>query len=412
MLIMNPFISNSFCSIWSKHFLAGKVSRKFNFTKDLSFYRSKLPGLYINTGKNLTKGINYEFDSLCGKEEKGKTFLIYDVIDFSDQKEVVKNSPMGLYAVRQYPGFLIELEPYGSLNEFMSKTFKKSSRYKLRKYKKRLEESFDISFKAYHGEITKEEFNSIFDSFRTLLEKRFEEKKITNNNLDPKEWNFYKEVAYPMILEKKAILFALYNNDEAIGVTLAYLSDNRVFDAITVFDIDYAKFHLGSIKIMNLIDWCTKNGWKSLDFSKGYFDYKTRWSNKKYDFHYHIVYDKKSIRARMLSFTLKNLFTFKQYLREKKLNESLHRLTFALKNHKKETLEHSFLEWDNQLSHSKLLPIDISSPKYAHIKGICYEFLYLYQEKLKNLSVYRVDNTEKVFLLMGQNNKMGLKLST
>ena len=61
-------------------------------------------------------------------------------------------------------------------------------------------------------------------------------------------------------------------------------SEDTLFDAITVFDIDYSKFHLGSITIMKLIEWCIENEIKILDFSKGYFEYKRRWCTKIYDF--------------------------------------------------------------------------------------------------------------------------------
>ncbi len=410
MIQSNPFLSHTFLSYWSKHFLTDQKTRTFCFVKNLLFYKSKCPGLYINTGKNLTKGINYELNGEFSKEAKGKTLFIYDVIDVLGKEAFLKKNAMGLYSVRQYPGFLIELGAYQTLDDFVSRTFKKSSRYKLRKYKKRLEECFNISFKAYNDELSKEGYDAIFDDFRRLLEKRFSEKKISNNNLAPKEWNFYKDVAYPMIKEKKATLFVLYNNDEAISITLAYMSENRVFDAITVFDIDYAKFHLGSIKIMYLIDWCLKNNWDVLDFSKGHFDYKLRWSNRKFDFHYHILYDKNSLWARILSFTLMHFFTFKQYLREKRFNESLYKLTYVLRNKKEKYIDYSFLEWDGECTDGDLKPVDINTAEYAFLKGICNDFLYLHQEHVQNLNVLKVDKTEDFFLLVGQNKKIGLKL--
>ncbi len=411
MIKSNPFTSTTFVSFWSRHFLPDKKIHTFNFAKNLSFYQSKIPGLYINSGKNLTKGLDYELDSHCGKKEKGKTFLVYDVMGYSRKEEVTSNGTMGLYSVKQYPGFLIELEAYGTLDDYMSKTFKKSSRYKLRKYKKRLEECFEISFKAYYGEMSEAEFNSTFDQFKLLLEKRFAEKQISNNNLDYQEWNFYKDVAYPMILQKKAALFVLYNNNEPISITLAYLSEKRVFDAITVFDTDYAKFHLASIKIMYLIEWCLKNNWPVLDFSKGYFDYKTRWSNKKFDFHYHILYDKKSPKAQLISFALKSFFELKQYLREKKLNESLHRFTYSLKNKKKESIDYSYVEWDDQHANKNKQVIDINAAEFTVLKNICYDFLYLNQEKEKNLKVFKVVETTNLFLLEGLDTKTGVKLA-
>jgi len=85
--------------------------------------------------------------------------------------------------------------------------------------------------------------------------------------MHPVEWEFYKEVAYPLILESKASLFVLYDNETPIAITYNYHSENIVFDAITVFDIDYIKY---------------------LDFSKRYFDYKKRICPIEYNFEYHV----------------------------------------------------------------------------------------------------------------------------
>ncbi|MGN7514109.1 MAG: GNAT family N-acetyltransferase [Allomuricauda sp.] len=404
MIKDNPFSSATFVDYWGKHFLSGRKKHTFPFAKNLSFYKSRVPGLYINTGKNLTKGTNLELGE-SSLEEKGNCFLIYDVIDFDSHQTKLNNNGLVHYAVRQYPGYLIDLQPYTSLDDFLSKTFKKSSRYKLRKYKKRLEECFNISFRAYEGEISKDEYDTVFIYFRKLLEKRFEEKQISNNNLDTDEWDFYKDVAYPMILENKASLLVLYKNEEPISITLSYLSDNRVFDAITVFDTDYAKFHLGSIKIMYLVDWCLKNGWKTLDFSKGHFDYKLRWSNKRFDFHYHIWFDKKSWKAQVTAYTLKLYFTFKQYLREKKINEKLHKLTFAIRNKESNNLQYSFEETLQNYTEEDLIPLDMALPESTWFNKICYEFLYLFPENEKNIKVYQLRDRDSLYLIKGTDNE-------
>ncbi|MEM7487121.1 MAG: GNAT family N-acetyltransferase, partial [Bacteroidota bacterium] len=267
MGVSNPFTSETFVNYWIKHFKDGIKPVSYEFLNEVNCYQSKIPGLYINVGKNHTKGISYTIDNPTEKKEfRGKTYLFYDVFpDLSKtgpHQQIAFEEP-GLITIQQYPGYLIDLRPFNSLEEYMSTTFKKSSRYKLRKYKKRLEECFDISFKSFSTDISKEEYDFVFDRFRLLLEKRFSEKKIHNNNLDKREWDFYKDVAYPLIKERKATLFVLYNGDEPISITLGYLLDKRILDAITVFDIDYAKFHLGSMKIMYLINWAITNDWNT-----------------------------------------------------------------------------------------------------------------------------------------------------
>lgn len=407
----NPFTSTTFRSIWTKHFLGDKTTSSFNFVKNISFYQSKISGLYINAGKNLTKGLNVELSGVWSEEEKGKTFLIYDVLDFKSTEQPVQNG-MGHYAVKQYPGYLIDLTPFQSLDDFMSKTFKKSSRYKLRKYKKRLEESFNISFKAHCGDISKDEYDHIFSSFRNLLEKRFADKQISNNNLDKDEWDFYKEVAYQMILEERAALLVLYNNETPISVTLCYLSENRIFDAITVFDIDYAKFHLGSIKIMYIVDWSIRKKYSVLDFSKGHFDYKTRWANQQYDFYYHIWYDKKSIKAKILSYSLKLFFTLKQFLREKNINETLHKFTYRLKHKEdEEKAQFRFEENGPEQSDSTLEELNLNSNGNEIFKRVCYEFLYLFPENQSNIKIYRVPNDSSLYLIKGKEKESFVRVN-
>jgi len=253
--------------------------------------------------------------------------------------------------------------------------------------------------------MSKEEYDTVFFYFRKLLEKRFEEKQISNNNLNTEEWDFYNDVAYPLILEKKASLFVLYKNEEPISITLTYLSENRVFDAITVFDIDYAKFHLGSIKIMYLVDWCLKNGWKILDFSKGHFDYKTRWSNKKFDFHYHIWFDKTSVKARFIAYGVKLFFAFKQFLREKKINESLHKFTYRLKHTESPKAKYQFEENKPEYANDALEEVDIDSSENGLLKRICYDFLYLFPENESNVKIYRFKNEESLYLIKGKHNE-------
>ncbi|WP_421804963.1 GNAT family N-acetyltransferase [Flagellimonas sp.] len=413
MIEGNPFTTPTFVKCWTKHFLPDGRTQDFSFAKNLTFYRSKLQGLYVNVGRNITKGVDLELGK-PSLQEKGKCFLVYDVIDFDEQNTInfIDCLWLGHYSVKQYPGYLIALNRFKSLDDYLAKTFSKNSRYKLRKFKKRLEDSFNISFKAHCGEISKDTYDSIFLSFRHLLEKRFTEKQISNNNLDKGEWGFYQDVAYPMILEKKAILYVLYNNGRPISITLAYLSDNRIFDAITVFDTDFSKFHLGSIKIMYLVEWCIKNNWNILDFSKGHFDYKVRWANKKFDFHYHIWFDKRSTRATLIAYGLKQFFRLKQFLREKKVNEHLHRLTYSLKHKKPDDITYSFTDWNDQWDTTGMERIDIDTPEHSYLKGMCYEFLYLHQgEHINNLKVFKAEKAEDFFLLWGAQMKVGLQLN-
>ena len=408
----NPFSSDVFSATWLMHFNPGKAGLKFDIFPDLGFVKHRFLPLCYNIGKTLTKGISYTLLPNNAKEYKNKVFLIYDVPTYFE----LDPAPVGklkLIRIKQYPGFLIGLEKYKDFNDYMLTTYSKSSRYKLNKYKKKLEQCFDIEYKMFYGEMSKNEYDEVFDHFKVLLEKRFSDKQITNNNLHPDEWNFYNEVAYPMILEKKASLFVIYDGGKPIGITLNYFSDSVLFDAITVFDIDYAKFHLGSVTVMKLIEWCLEHKLKIFDFSKGEFDYKKRWANKAYDFEYHLYYNSASVTATVMAFGIKSFYSLKQTLRERKLNEVFHRLSFRLRsgsNKKDPGLPYEFSETEQEYKLEDLVQMDCKSPENQFLKNIVFDFLYLNNEVYSDLKIHAINTDNRAFLFSGKTKNVKVTL--
>ncbi len=401
-MLNNPFLSETFTAIWSKHFAADTSGRLFGFLPSLGFMKNPVLPLYTNIGKTFTKGISYRLDAENANDYKKKTFLIYDVPSYFEVNTETNATDLGFYRSTQYPGFLINLKDFKTSTDYLATRFSKSSRYKLKKYKKRFEASFDVHYVMYRSEMDRETYDYIFQSFRELLEKRFDDKQITNNNLDANEWPFYYEVTYPMLLEGKAALFVIYNGDKPIGVTLNFFSEDILFDAITVFDIDYAKFHLGSITIMGMMEWCLENNLKIFDFSKGYFDYKTRWATTTYDFEYHIYYDTKSTRAKSIAFVLKKFFDLKQRLREKKVNEQLHRITYRFKNKTPKPVQnrcYTFAEMGDDETMDAVTKIALEEPKNRDVRLLVFEYLYLNDGRYKDIQVYATRKIDQFYLI-------------
>jgi hypothetical protein len=409
----NPFTSNIFTKIWSKHFNQSVSGIRFPSIKNLLFLKRRFLPIYVNYGQTHTKGISYTLDSFNFHDLKGKVLLIYDVSTFFNLPEFNQNR-IKLDKIKQYPGFLINLTHYTDLNEFMANTFKKNSRYKLKKYKKKLETCFEINYKMFYGEMSKEEYDFIFNTFKYLLKKRFDDKHVTNNNLKKQEWDFYYEVAYPMILEKKAGLYVIYNGTQPIGVTLNYFSKDILFDAITVFDIDYAKFHLGSVTIMKLIEWSIEQKLKIFDFSKGYFDYKKRWASEEYDFECHVFFDSKSFISKLLALIIKKYFETKQFLRDKRVNEKLHKITFLLQNKNssrrlKPTYE--FFEVEKDYLEKELIEVNLDINENVFLRAPIFNFLYLNNETYNNLKVYKITSEPTNFLFFGKTKKVKVAMS-
>ena len=129
-----PFTSATFSSIWQKHF-----SRETPLTTEQLFSGllfTKQPGLplYTNMGSTHTKGIFYELREAEPVDFSNKVFRIFDVPSYFQVNTKTQNlNRLGLYKVKQYPGFLIDLTGFKDLNAYMLASFSKCSRYKLNK---------------------------------------------------------------------------------------------------------------------------------------------------------------------------------------------------------------------------------------------------------------------------------------
>lgn len=401
----NPFTSYLFSSKWLNHFNQNQAVFNFNFISGLSFFKPGIFPVFLNTGRNFTKRISYSLNTSKIIDYKRSVILIYDVPAYFELDITSIPENVAFHKIKQYPGYLVELHKYKDLNDYFQKTFSKKTIIKLNRYQKRLELCFNIKYKMFYGDISTEEYDFIFDCFKKLMEKRFTDKQITNSNLNPEEWAFYYDVTFPMILEKKASLFVVYEDSNPIAVTLNYFSENILFYSITVFDIDYSKFHLGKIALTNLFSWCFENRIQYFDFSKGYFEYKTHWANKKYDFEYHLYFDKTSLRSTLIGLTIKIYFELKQYFRERGLNEKFHELTFWFKkNERGSVTSSSFSLTEITEEHKDFELLEIKHPSKEHIalKSAINEFLYLNSESLYDLKVMKVLNKKSTYLFIAK----------
>ncbi len=356
-------------------------------------------------GRNHTKGISFKIIKKESANIKKSIVLIYDVPDYFDLDTSVLPEKVKLYRIKQYPGYLTDLRKFKELNHYIQSTFRKKTRYSLNRYQSRLELCFDISYRMYYGEIEKKDYDLLFDTFKKLLEKRFTDKQITNNNLNPEEWDFYFDVAFPMILKKQASLFVVYEGSNPIAISLNYFSEKILFHGITVFDIDYSKFNLGKIALKNLFLWCFNNQIQIFDFSKGYYDYKTHWSNKRYNFEYHLYFDRSLILIRFMAYSIKTYFELKQFLREKELNKTLHRLSYWFKRNSEKSrfmTSFSFSDIRHNYEDAELQEINLLSEEFKILKKIANEFLFLNKESLKDLKIMKVKDKESAFIFKGK----------
>jgi hypothetical protein len=328
-MIDNPFLSPTYTSTWLQHFQSGKKRVSLELITDVDFIKHPYLPYYINVGATHTKGVEFAICNSKADSLKDKTILLYDVPSHCHPgKNNIK--ALGHFHIPQYMGYLCNLEQYSTIEGYMNHVLSKKTIRKFRSYSRKLDSDYKIEYKYYGKETEADRLKDLFELFRSLLEKRFEQKKKSNNNLSGKEWAFHSRVSIQLIREGKAGLFVMEADNRPITMSLMYFSHHTAIDVMRVFDIDFAKYRPGSISILNQLDWCLKNGYSVLDFSKGHFEYKRRWCNTYYYFEYHIYFDRKSIRASTLAIILYCYYHMKRILREMRLDILWQKLNYRL----------------------------------------------------------------------------------
>ncbi len=325
----NPFASETYKNIWLKHYNDKNDAVEFDSIKNVSFVKQN-GGKYVNVGKNFTNGMLYSVEP-SAEDFKGKTFVVYDVPEYFKVQGPEKETALSVLKVRQYKGLYVDLTIYDKLEDVLPSRFKSSrSRYNFRNSIKKLEKNHEISQNVFFGDISKATYDYLIREFERILEERFD--KISTHNTVLPMWDFYKEVLYPLILEKQVALNVIYDGDKPIALSFSFVYDDVFIVALRTFDINYSRQGIGNIEIYKLIDWSMDNGIRYLDFSKGESEYKERWCDVEYNYEHHILYDSKSIRARFSAHLTARKFKIKQYLRDKKINIMLTKVIYKLKN--------------------------------------------------------------------------------
>jgi CelD/BcsL family acetyltransferase involved in cellulose biosynthesis len=195
----------------------------------------------------------------------------------------------------------------------LSKRNRKNLFSKVRK----LENNHQVTYKMYYGGITKEHYDFLIDTFYKLFDRRFKEKRIYNKNLI--NWKYYHELIYPMILDKKASLYVIYDQDKPIDITLNFHLGHIVFSFMHTYDIDYSNFNMGDISMLKHLDWCFGHQIALFDLSIGETGQKIKWCNYSYDFKYHIFYNPKSLNSNILTLIICLKLKLKQFLRDRNI---------------------------------------------------------------------------------------------
>jgi len=411
----NPFVSETYISIWSKHFNASKRGVNFDFINNISFVKSKLLPLYINFGKNLTNGIPFSLAEDSPDDYKNKVFQINNIPSYYNIDPNIRNPNLGLKKVLQYGAHITRIADFSDLDHYMKTIFKSNTRSKFRRNINRLEACFDVEYAMYYGDMQKEEYDFVFSEFYNLFEKRYLDKDEPCGELNPVLWNYYTELVYPLILEKKASLFVIYCNKKPVGVTFSYHYGSILIEALTVFDIDYYRYNIGHTTIYKMLDWSFENGVTLFDYTEGDYDYKRRWSNDSYQRYIYLFYDKKSIKSKIIASFIVKYFNFKRTLRDKNIIKKVLKFKHKTKTlfKKKEPVivpcKVELLNKEAALTEN-LVSVDINEKKYSSQRKAIFDFLYMNPEPAKEFKLFTINESTKEFIAKGSVNTLKLSL--
>lgn len=376
--------------------------QKIDFMFELAFNK-KLPDFYYQAqrktdGQVLVSSQPNEFPDL-----KDEIYMIYDVPSVLKVNTKTLDTYTRLKSVIQHKGYCINLEGYNDLETYLKDRFGKSSLQLLRAGKKRLETCFNITSKMYFGSIDKEHYNELFKRFYQMLVLRATEKGIDNRNL--KFWDLYTDKVYEMILNKQASLFVIYDDKQAINISLNMHVKNTVFLFISTYDIAYSKFRLGHTNWMMQLDWFLKNRIKLIDFSKGNVDYKKRWTNTEYDFEYHLFYNSSNVIMKMKVFWIVKKLLLKQSLRNKNINTYYYNALNWLKPNKKSIKipKYKLIDQDSLPEKNTIEPVLFRENDVdLFLKRIINTRLYLSSVHVSDLKVYRELQNTHIYYLENQ----------
>lgn len=211
---------------------------------------------------------------------ENRSFVLQDVPGYVNLILGQHQKKFSIHTITTQHTHVIELDRYLDGNQYMEQHFGPKTRSALRRYKKRLEECFDIRYEVFQGNIDKKWYNEIFEQLRTLMIRRFKEKNEENYELP--HLDEIKADLYPMLLQNRATLFVIYANGEPISIRINMMKDKLAFYILSAYNPDYDVFRLGKLDMWLNISWFINKGYTSYDLLKGYAYIKEKWSDRTY----------------------------------------------------------------------------------------------------------------------------------
>ncbi len=378
-----------------------------------SFYKKITTTFLNNDVYSSHPSAKFNFDYL--------TYSIYDIPNYLET-EFDKTTSLKLLTAPLYPGYIINLTCFKNLEDYLNNHLGKPRKSQLKRYRKRLDICIAPNYKVYYGDISKDEYNILFNRLILMTERRFAQKEELNFELPFLE--LYRDMMYSMMLNKKASIFVIYHGKKPINITLNFIDNACIFHWNSCYDVDYQMFNLGHVNMVNHLEWAFNKGFKLFDMGRGDFLHKRKYVNESYIYNEHIVYNSKSLPALIIAHlkllklklrygTIKFLKKFNFHLFYGKYAKYKYRVVKSRhKNDKSYAVTASNITEIPSLE--KLALIDLDNYDYDFlIKPLNY-FLYKNQDNMKNVKVLTDLKDVQTFYFKGvkMHQKVTIKIKT
>lgn len=194
-----------------------------------------------------------------------------------------------------YKGYLVDLSLFKNVEDYLKNHVGKARYSQLRRYKKRLDLCIAPRYVAYFGKMDETEYHSIFQCLKDFTKRRFRQKKEVNYEIP--YLDYYEEIMYPMILEKRALIYVIYDGKKPISITLNFVFGDLLLHWNSCYDIDYGIFNVGHINAMEHFRWSFDHHIKTFEMSRGDFWHKQRLVNRTFLYEKHILYRATSLKS-------------------------------------------------------------------------------------------------------------------
>lgn len=372
---------------------------KLNFIERKDFYKELFEKCSIPTGyKTISHENNIEICLGISDTEK-KSFKAHSYQYFPDYLSYELDSNLFLTKVFQKSGYAANLKEVKSVEDYLQKNCKTNFRGNVKRSVKKMESCLNINYKMFYGEISKEVYLLLMDSFYKMLIIRFQQRN--DKNLVLENWEYYLKNTFDLINKRKASLFVIYNTEEPIAFSINFHFKNIFYFAIPTFNIDYSKFAPGNVVIFKNLEWCFDNGFNFFDMGYGGFENKINWCNTTYNFEHHVV--SKNKKTTLYTAILKHKYSLINFLISKNLNTFLKRFKKKKKNSFQMAYQFSKIE-DSAFTNTKnLIEVCLNRESNQFLKKPINDYLYLNNEYLNNILVYEIIDEPRTYVIKGKN---------